>query len=227
MTTQLPDHTARPPELDSFERELLAELRSVVFRRNAGTAGPASQARRRRRMRLAAATGSAVVAALAGGSLLAGGSPAFAVEPGPSGAVVIRIHEFKDASALESALAEQGVEAAVDYSGHGSSLTVDEQGNVSPDGPDLPADGSLTPSDPVPMDATFTDDASSGCGLTTAGESPITLERDGEDYLVTLAGPTVTSGSALKLSTATGPHGDTIVATYQFGGARCGAMLTR
>jgi hypothetical protein len=230
MTTQLPDHPGRPagiPELDSFERELLAELRSAVIQRNAATADSRPQPKRPKRTRLVAAAGSVAVAALAGGSLVLGGSPAFAVDTAPGGAVVIRIHELKDAGALESALAKEGVEASVDYSGHGSSLTVNEQGDATVGEPTTDAAGPLVPADPVPMDATFSNDASSGCGLNTAGELPIALKKDGGDYIVTLAGPTLTVNSALKLSTVTGPHGDTLVATYRFGTATCGAMLTR
>lgn len=227
MTTQLPDHPAGTPELDSFERELLVELRSVVIQRNAAIASHSPQAKRHKHTRVLAAVGAAAAAALAGGGLLLGGSPAFAVDTEAGGVVVIRIHEFKDANALESALAARGIDASVDYSGQGSSLTVNEQAEGTLGGPELPTDGPLAPTDPAPMDATFSNDTSNGCGLNEAGELPIALEKDGGDYVVTLAGPTLASDSALSISTATGPHGNTIVASYQFGDATCGAMLTR
>lgn len=230
MTTQLPSRTAGTPELDSFERELLAELRSVVAQRDAAATAAEAASRQgtgRRRPRLVVATGTAAVAAFAGGSLLLGGSPAFAVDTEADGAVVVRIHELEDASGLESALTEHGIEASVDYSGHGSGLTVDEHGDVTLGGEELPADSPVAPTDAGPMDATFSNDPAGGCGLTSTGGPPVVLERDGGDYVVTLAGPTTAADSALSISTVTGPQGDTIVVRYQLGGATCGAILTR
>ncbi|WP_244929186.1 hypothetical protein [Nocardioides sp. W7] len=214
-----------PTHLDSFEQQLLTELRSVVVQRSATP----TRAPRSRRIRLAAVAAAGTVAAATGAAVLTGGSPAFAVESGTDGSTVIRILELTDADELEAALAERGVTADVEYGGSGSTITVDQDGGISV-GDDLAFPEGLAPEDPTPMDSTFTngpsDDPGSTCGLTAAGTPPIALERDGDEYVVTLAGPTLAEGNALELTTVTGSDGTSLVASYRFGDTTCGAMVS-
>lgn len=211
--------------LDSFEQELLTELRAVVVQRSA----PSARASRTRRIRLASAAAVSTVAAATGVAVLTGGSPAFAVESGADGSTVIRILELTDADELEAALAERGVTADVEYGGSGSSVTIDQDGEVGV-GDDLAFPEGLAPEDPTPMDSTFTNGSSDGpgsaCGLTPAGTAPVTLERDGHEYVVTLAGPTLAEGNALELTTVSVSGGTSLVATYRFGETTCGAMVS-
>lgn len=117
----------------------------------------------------------------------------------------------------------------MEYGGSGSSVTIDQDGEVGV-GDDLAIPEGLAPEDPTPMDSTFTsgssDDPGSTCGPTAAGTPPVTLERDGDEYVVTLAGPTLTEGNALELTTVTGSGGTSLVATYRFGETTCGAMVS-
>ncbi len=228
-TPTSPTSAPGPERLDSFERDLLVELRSVVERRADTAPAPA----RRTRRRVVAGAAAAAVAATVGALTLGSGSAAFAVESGRDGAVVVRIHEFTDAASLETALAERGIDADVDYSGSGSTITVDQDGEVGVG--DAPPDAEV-PAEARPLDSTFAggpEDSAAGsgdpagaCGLDATGKAPMALSRDGDDYVVTLAGPTLADGNALRLRTVTGPGGDTLVATYAFGDLTCGAMVT-
>ncbi len=112
--------------LDSFETELLDELRAVVAVR-ATTArergldpvpvAPVSPRRPRRRFRaaalLTAAAASTAVVTLHG--LV--GSPAFAVQQRPDGTIEVQVNRLEDAAGLEAALRELGVEADIRYLG--------------------------------------------------------------------------------------------------------------
>jgi hypothetical protein len=153
------------------------------------------------------------------------------VDTAPDGSTVIRIHELTDADGLEAALADLGVTADVEYAGSGSTVTVDQDGQVTA-GEDVPLPEGGTLKDPKPMDSTITfgsADPGSGaaaCGLTTAGVPPIDLKRDGDDFVITLAGPTLTEGNSLQLSTVTGDSWKSLVASYRFGDATCGAMVS-
>lgn len=238
MTSPSPSPSTSPtpspsPGLDSFERDLLTELRSVVTERAAAAAPrTAPPSRRRRPLQAASAVGALVAAA--GAAVLAGGSPAFAVDTTDDGSVVVTINELDDADGLEEALADHGVRAEVDYAGDGPGTRVDGEGWVSVGTDGLPTDPGATPVDPLPMDMTWlgTDgelpaDPAAACGIGATGTAPITLERDGDGYVVTLAGPTLDQDNALRLSTVTSPDGDSLLATYAYGGYTCGAAVSR
>ena len=156
-------------QLDHFETALLGELRAHV------TTRAAEQRRRSPRRRwaaglAAAVAGGAVVVTGLGGAV--GTAPAYAVEQGSGGELVVTIHRLEDADGLETALRDRGIEADVSYA---STLVVDLRdtpGELPPppsaDGPDL-ADSQVT-------QGTSAD----GCG--GAGVEPASLSRTGEDW---------------------------------------------
>ena len=93
--------------LDTFESRLLAELRSEV------EAAPAP-----RRTRRALVAGAAVAAAAVVGAVLVPGlgtTPAYSVQEGNAGEVVVEINRPEDAAGLERALAEHGIASDVTY----------------------------------------------------------------------------------------------------------------
>ena len=111
--------------LDSFETQLLGELRDLVAARSVST-GPALGVgadsfsrfpwgrRRRRLVSLLAMTG-ATAAALTVPWL--GGSPAFAVTEGPNGTIEVKVNRLEEARGLEAALRDLGVKADIEYLG--------------------------------------------------------------------------------------------------------------
>ncbi|CAM3337597.1 hypothetical protein [Stackebrandtia soli] len=94
-----------------FEDRLLSKLTPLVGRRRIL---PTTALRRRPRL---AAAGAATVtgAALAIGVPMLAGGTAYAVTPGDDGTVTVEIYDLSDSEGLEEALAEQGVNAVVDY----------------------------------------------------------------------------------------------------------------
>lgn len=114
---------------DSFETELLGELRAVVEVRSASTETSARQVRAarpsspRRSLRtasvLAAAAATAVVVMVPGFV----GSPAFAVQEGPHGTIEVQVERLEDAAGLEAALHELGVRADIQYLGNSMQCT--------------------------------------------------------------------------------------------------------
>jgi hypothetical protein len=108
------------PPLD-FEQRLLARLRAVVAERGAAAAaaeGAAAPAWRRRGPRLAMGAATAVAAIAVALIVSAGGdntSRAFAVEPQAGGGVTIKIYSLEDASGLEQALDEAGIQSQVTW----------------------------------------------------------------------------------------------------------------
>jgi hypothetical protein len=111
--------------LDSFQSELLGELRAVAAARAATTEpAPASGRRARawqrltpRRVRVAslAAAAVGVAAAVAVPGLV--GSPAYAVTEGPSGTIEVQVNRLQEAAGLETALRDHGVQADIQYLG--------------------------------------------------------------------------------------------------------------
>jgi hypothetical protein len=108
-----------------FEQRLLARLKAVVAERGAAAAAAeASKAPattpswRRRGPRLALGAGIALAAVAVALIVSAGGdnaSKAFAVEPQKGGGVKIKIYSLKDASGLEQALQDAGIQAQVTW----------------------------------------------------------------------------------------------------------------
>lgn len=104
-------------QLDSFETELLHELRGVVAEQARYRLPEAHRRRRTRRVYgLVAGTAAAgAVTAVVLPGLLA--TPAFAVTSGPHGMVEVQVNRLEDASSLQRALAQHGVKADVRYLG--------------------------------------------------------------------------------------------------------------
>ncbi|WP_224276615.1 hypothetical protein [Nocardioides lacusdianchii] len=95
------------PRLDPFEDRLLAELRQAV------TAAPA-----RRRTRRPIAVAAAVAASALVGVVLVPGlgtTPAYSVQEGNAGEIVVEVNRPEDAAGLEQALGERGVAADITY----------------------------------------------------------------------------------------------------------------
>jgi hypothetical protein len=108
-----------------FEQRLLDRLKAVVAERGAAAAAaeaakaPAGTSSwRRRAPRLAIGAGVALAAAAVALIVSAGGdnpSKAFAVEPQEGGGVRIKIYRLEDASGLEQALEDAGIQAQVTW----------------------------------------------------------------------------------------------------------------
>lgn len=99
--------------LNSFETKLLHALREEVVDRNQMAPTPV-RAPRLRRIGVAAA---AVAAAGAGFLILPGigSTPAYSVQEGNAGEIVVEINRPEDAEGLEQALAEHGITADITY----------------------------------------------------------------------------------------------------------------
>ncbi len=97
--------------LNTFESDLLTELRAEVEAR-AALAAPAG---RKRRRWAAAGGGLTAAGAVAVGVLVLSPTPAFSVSETNSGAIRVEVNRLEGASALEQALAERGVRADVTY----------------------------------------------------------------------------------------------------------------
>lgn len=112
------------PQAD-FEQRLLARLKAVVAERGAAAAAAeaakaptATPSWRRRAPRLALGAGVALAAVAVALIVSAGGdnpSKAFAVEPQDGGGVRIEIYRLEDASGLEQALEDTGIQAQVTW----------------------------------------------------------------------------------------------------------------
>lgn len=105
--------------LNTFESDLLTELRGVVATRALDAPAPAparGRATRRGGRRWAAAGGlvAAASATLAGVAVLSP-TPAFSVTEGNSGTITVEVNRLEGAGKLEAALAEHGVRADITY----------------------------------------------------------------------------------------------------------------
>ncbi len=108
-----------------FEQRLLARLKAVVAERGAAAAATeAAEARvaspswRRHGPRLALGAATALVAVAVALIVSAGGDnppAAFAVEPQEGGGVTIKVYSLEDASGLEQALEDAGIQAQVTW----------------------------------------------------------------------------------------------------------------
>lgn len=107
--------TTKQP-LTTFEADLLAELREEVSSRNPQAVSAARPARRWV-LPSAAAAG---LAALAGALVLSTPAPAFAIEVTEDGDVTVIIHRPESPAEVETALAEHGIEAVVDFTPTGT-----------------------------------------------------------------------------------------------------------
>lgn len=105
-------------DLDTFEAQLLGELRSVVASRTKDIPARRPDVPRRRRRAMMAAV-SAASAATAIAFILTGtfAEPAYAVGDGPRGTIAVQVNRLEDAAGLEKALAKEGVAADVAYLG--------------------------------------------------------------------------------------------------------------
>ena len=111
-------------DLDTFEAQLLSELRATVAARTVDRPLPQQNRSRRVPRRVAAACGG-VAAAVVGALLVPGvlASPAYAVQDGPGGLVEVQVNRLEDAAGLQRALADQGVNAEVQYLGDSMKCT--------------------------------------------------------------------------------------------------------
>lgn len=98
-------------QLDDFETRLLHTLREQVTQRQ--SAGARQSRRPRRLVMTAAAVAAAATALLIIPGL--GTSPAYSVQEGNAGEIVVEINAPTDASGLERALQEHGIAADITY----------------------------------------------------------------------------------------------------------------
>lgn len=108
--------------LDSFETELLTELRAVIADRNSA---PAKTARRARTGRIGLVAAAAAVVAAAAFIPAVMATPAFAVTDQPSGTIHVQVNRLEDADGLRAALEAHGVTADVTYLGFEMMCTPD------------------------------------------------------------------------------------------------------
>jgi hypothetical protein len=107
-------------QLDTFETELLHELRSTVAARCQERRAPRPHRARRVIRRTEVAVGAAAAAAVAAVVTLSlRATPAYAVDNGPHGTITVQVNRLEDAADLQRALAEHGVKANVTYLGFG------------------------------------------------------------------------------------------------------------
>jgi len=203
--------TMTNPELDSFDRALLTELRQVAAER------AATPARRTRKRWALAGSGVAAAAVTAFGLSTLGSPAAYAVDEQGDGDIVITIHELSDAAGLEQALADHGIEADVDYQAdsgphviegdptdlpdlpegadegeggtfeHRAEAEIDGQSGTSVE-PDLAIPGELPADDP--------------CG--GFDNMPFTSELTSDDYVITIPADSVLreSDAVLRITTS-------------------------
>jgi hypothetical protein len=102
--------------LNSFETELLADLREHVAGRASAPAAPPPPRRRRRAIRMGVVAAIAAAAAAAAfGYVASRPDPAYAVSVGDDGRIHVSVHSMSDEAGLEHALAEKGVTADITY----------------------------------------------------------------------------------------------------------------
>lgn len=122
-------------ELDSFQTQLLTELKGHV--RSRAEDHQDERAYRPRR-RLAVAASIAVVAAGAIGAatlVTSTAQPAFAVTSGPHDTIDVKINRMENADLLEQALRDHGVQTIVDYRNDGT-LCADNRYEFAPSASD-------------------------------------------------------------------------------------------
>lgn len=192
-------------DLDPFDRALLTELRLVA-------AEGAPRARRTTRKRWAlSGAGIAAAAVTAFGISTLGSPAAYAVEEDGDGDVVITIRELDDASGLERALADHGIDAEVDYradatrSGSVSELHVD---HPDPDDVDRAEGRTLESEDggsggaelQVGPDGSVPDDLP--CG--DLERMPFTTELTDDEFVITIPSDSILreSDSTLRIATS-------------------------
>lgn len=105
-------------DLDSFEAQLLRELRHTVAGRSQSQRSQTLQPGRRARRRIATLSLTAA-ATVAVAILIPAGhtSPAYAVQNGPNGTIEVQVNKLEDAPELQQALAAHGVKADVQFLG--------------------------------------------------------------------------------------------------------------
>ena len=110
--------------LDTFETELLSDLRSHVLTR--------PRARRLPRTKLAMAGSIAALGALGAAVVMEGGSPAFAVATQSDGDIVVTVSRLEDAAGLQQALEAEDIDATVTFRGADAAYLFDPR--ALPDG---------------------------------------------------------------------------------------------
>ncbi len=228
-------NTTPTESLDHFELSLLAQLREFVADRHDSRTD--TSARRHGRILLSAAVAVGVVG-LGTIAMTGRSAPAFAMEYGDSGAVVVRIHQLADAEGLEAALAARGVTAEVDYAGGAPGpIAVDVDGGVvigsapaidggPPPGGESSAAGRISSGSGADGSAGSVPPADADlCATGPDGSPPIALAREDGDYIVRLSGASLGQDNSLRLTTIGGDRAEALVASYRFGELTCGAMV--
>ena len=104
-------------DLDTFEAQLLEDLRAhVLGRTHPGPQNPASSRRWRRPLTLVGAASAAAIT-LAIVFPASHNSPAYAVSDGPNGTIDVQVNSLEDAAGLQAALQQRGVRSQVLYLG--------------------------------------------------------------------------------------------------------------
>ena len=102
-------------ELDTFEEQLLAELKTVVNAQAVITSPTPVQHRKPRLWYLPVSGVAAAAVAIALVALFPGPSPAYAVSGGNGKAVTVKVTRLEGAQALQEALREHGITANITY----------------------------------------------------------------------------------------------------------------
>jgi len=216
-------HPTPDPELDSFDRALIGELRLAVAQR---AATPLRRPRRRASLTVGGIA-AATVAAF-GISAMLPGAAAYAVDRTATGDITITIHHLDDADGLEKALAGYGIEANVDYDASSTNLGPAPSGvspQALPDGESvgLTSAGSASASASAGIEGSDAPDSSSPCG--DFADLPKTA-MNGDDYVITIPAdsPILNADSVLEITTS-GDLADAFAGLqvdYTVNGVKCG-----
>jgi hypothetical protein len=203
--TNLESNPESNPELDSFDRALLTELRQVAAER------ATAPVRRTTRKRWAlAGSGIAAAAVTTFGITTLGSSAAYAVDETGDGDVIITIHELDDADGLEEALADHGIEADVDYQSDGGPHIIQGDPAEFPDGVEEGEGGTFEGHAEAELEAGAEVDqavpgelpANDPCG--GFDNMPFTTEMTSDDYVITIPADSVLreSDAVLRITTS-------------------------
>lgn len=210
-------------DFDSFDRALLTELRQVAAE------GATAPARRTRKRWALSAAGLAAAGATAVGFATLGSSSAYAVDETESGDIVITIRELDDASGLEDALADHGIEAEVDYNADGFASEPEIDGSELPDGAEtggnvIKGESEIEKGAEVDQAVPGEPPANDPCGR--FDNMPFTTALNSDDYVITIPADSVLRESDTVLRITTSGDVDARAAglevAYSVGDVDCG-----
>lgn len=172
-------NTTHTDDLDPFHRAALSELRTYVDSR------PRPQRRRRRVIMPAAAAAAAALVAAAVFTATRP-APAYAVEQGQGGDVVVTIHRLTDAQGLQDQLRAAGLDALVTYR-PGKTDTGIKLVLGAPNGSNVPPSNADKVPNVVLGTGKLAAEVRAQCDI-PAGGAPATVQHTEDGYRITIPG---------------------------------------